>query len=461
MTRKGKISFGQLGVRFTDRQATWVRDQTPATAIIGGFGSGKTLPFCMKAITLSLLNGRGYRGILVSPTHEMFQRTLLPTLRDDIMSNVTEETTGRTLWDLSTYSPSRKELTFPWGFTYYFGSADRPDKLRGPNLAVAGVDEATLIKDFGRIAVALESRLRRGRVYQFFCNGTPEGLDAVYEKFCVPPRDPAKREQWQDSHKLTRISTLDNPGVPQSFVDQLLLTLSEEQAKAYVYGEHVDIGRGLAYYNFNDDLNVRRDAVYDPFADLHISWDFNISPMSCSISQVRGGVLYTIGEISLNNSNTPEVCREIIRRYGGQGERHQRNVYVYGDASAKVGTNQYDEIEDWLSPAFVGRVIRRVPSANPRHNARLKSVNGLFRNAVGTVRWIIHPSCSVLLRDLKTQRMEANGISKDKRQVGADGNSIGHMSDTTDYLIDQLFPYRFTGRQRADDKTKMLDHLHS
>ena len=222
MTQRGNLDFGQLGVQFTEKQSEWVRDLTPAVAIIGGFGSGKTLPFCIKALTLSLLNGKGYRGILVSPTHEMFSRTLLPTLRDDIMTNIIEQKTGKSLWDLSKYHPSKKELVLPWGFTYYFGSADRPDKLRGPNLAVAGVDEATLIKDFGRIAISLESRLRKGKVFQFFCNGTPEGLDAVYEKFCVAPREPERRKKWHETHKLTRISTIDNPGVPKQFVDQLL-----------------------------------------------------------------------------------------------------------------------------------------------------------------------------------------------------------------------------------------------
>lgn len=459
MTVRGKIDFGQLGISFTEKQSGWVSDLTPATAIIGGFGSGKTLPFCIKALYLSLLNGRGYRGILVSPTHEMFSRTLLPTMRDDIMSNIIEPHTGRSLWDLSTYSPSRKELVLPWGFTYYFGSADRPDKLRGPNLAVAGVDEATLIKDFGRIAVALESRLRRGKVLQFFCNGTPEGLDAVYEKFCVPPREADRRDRWGDTHNLTRISTMDNPGVPEQFVEQLLLTLSEEQARAYVYGEHVDVGRGLAYYNFDDEANVRPEAVYDPDLDLHISWDYNLRPMSCSVSQLWGGGLVTIDEISLNDSNTPEVCREFIRRYGGQGHQHQRDIYIYGDASAVVGINQYDEIEDWLVPAFRGTVRRKVPSRNPKHSTRLKSANGLLRNARGQVGWIIHPSCSVLIRDLKTQRMDSTGLAKDKHQVGTDGNTIGHMSDTTDYLIDQVFPYRWSATKRPSSRSKMLDYL--
>ena len=33
-------------------------------------------------------------------------------------------------------------------------------------------------------------------------------------------------------------------------------------------------------------------------------------------------------------------------------------------------------------------------------------------------------------------------MSKDKSQNHPEGGTLGHMSDTADYLIDQVFPYK-------------------
>jgi hypothetical protein len=466
-----QIDVTQLtGVHLTAKQKRFLRSWTPNIALIGGFGSGKTLPFCLKAILLSLYNGDGYAGLMVSPTYQMFQRVLLPTLRDDILSKLgRNEETGKSLWDHCHYSPSKLSLELPWGGTIYFGSADNPNRLRGLNLAFVGVDEATTVRDFPELAISLTSRLRRARIdestgrplSQFFVCGTPEGLDEVYQKFETPPLDPEKRDEWKQTHELIRMATIDNPGVPQEFIEGLKTTLSEDQARAYIYGEHVDVGRGLAYYNFNRDHNVRDEAIYDPSEPLHISWDFNLSPMSCSINQCYGsgahGVMVTVDEISLNKSNTKEVCKEFIRKYGREGLGHNQEIYIYGDASAVVGTSNYDEIEEWLRPAFTGRIVRRVPNRNPRHASRLKAANALLRNANGEVRWIIHPKCAMLIRDLESQGLEEN-LSKRKDQKSMDGGTLGHMSDTTDYLIDRVFPFKRLS-VRSEEPTGMVDWM--
>lgn len=466
-----QINVNQLtGVTLTAKQQRFLRSWTPNIALIGGFGSGKTLPFCLKAVLLSLYNGEGYAGLVVSPTYQMFQRVLLPTLRDDILSKLgSDEDGGKTLWDHCHFSPSKLSLTLPWGGIIYFGSADNPARLRGLNLAFVGVDEATTVRDFPELAISLTSRLRRARIdpktgkplSQFFVCGTPEGLDEVYQKWETPPIDPSKRKEWRDTHEIIRMATIDNPGVPKEFIESLKTSLSEEQARAYIYGEHIDVGRGLAYYNFTRNSNVRDEAAYDPTQPVHISFDFNLSPMSCSISQVYGsgtnGILITVDEITINKSNTKQVCKEFIRRYGREGHGHNNDIYIYGDASAVVGVSNYDEIEEWLSPAFMGRIVRRVPNRNPRHASRLKAANALLKNANGQVRWIINPKCVMLIRDLESQGLEEN-LSKRKDQKSVGGGTLGHMSDTTDYLIDRNFPFKKIS-VRADVGTSMVDWM--
>jgi hypothetical protein len=56
--------------------------------------------------------------------------------------------------------------------------------------------------------------------------------------------------------------------------------------------------------------------------------------------------------------------------------------------------------------------------------------------------------------------MDPGGLSKDKKQVASDGKTIGHMSDTTDYIIEQLFPYKWSAQKRPSDRSEMLNYLH-
>ena len=467
-----RLDVDQLtGITLTAKQKHFLKSWVPNLALIGGFGSGKTLPFCLKAILLSLYNGKGFSGLLVSPTFQMFQRVLLPTLRDDVMMKlgINADGGGKSLWDHSVYSPSKLQITMPWGGIIYFGSADNPARLRGLNLAWCGVDEATTVRDFPELTISLTSRLRRAKIdpksgrplSQFFVCGTPEGLDAVYHKWSDPPLEEEKVESWKKTHELIRISTIENPGVPEEFIDSLKTNLSQEQAKAYIYGEHIDIGRGLAYYNFDRDKNIREESVYDQSMDLHIAWDFNISPMSMSIHQCYGsgttGLLVTIDEVSINKSNTKEVCVEFIRKYGPKGLKHYKNIYIYGDASAVVGISNYDEIEEWLRPAFNGDIFRRVPRKNPRHTSRLKAANALLSNANGDVRWIVNKRCKNLIRDLMAQGLEED-LSKNKKQKAQDGTTLGHMSDTADYLIDKLFPFKRISI-RGETPNSMIDWM--
>lgn len=464
--------------RFNEGQALFLKSLVPNIALLGGFGSGKTLPLAFKAVLLSLVMTHAYAregnrgklaGMLVSPSYDMFQKVLLPTIRDDVLDLVDLPGSDRTLWDLCDWSPSRRTLTFPWGFKLLFGSADKPISVRGLNLCFAGVDEATLISKFSELYISLISRLRKSPLHpvsgvplrQLFVVGTPEGLDAVHEKFIVKPSDPTKRRLHDEQFQVIRISARMNPAMTKEALATIMLGTPHELLPAYIDGQHIDFGRGLCYYSFREDQNLRIEARYDPSLDLSLSWDFNVDPMACTIHQVRHGkLLMTIDEIGLRNSNTPEVCREFIRRYGREGHNHQRDIVIHGDAADAIGVSNYDEIVEWLSAHFPGSVTVKVKKANPRHLKRLKAANAKLRNAAGVSSWWIHPKrCPGLIRDLKLQRMK-DGKSKDKDQEAGDGTLLGHFSDTADYIIDYKFPYkRVNARELLEGRSRMTRHL--
>lgn len=416
-------------------------------AFIGGFGSGKTLIACMKAVFLSQIHS-GLPGIVVSPTFRMMNMTVLPTMFDSILAPMG-------LLDHCKWRSSDKILTMPWNSVILFASAERPSRLRGPNLAWGIMDEATIVDNFYEAYISLSTRLRHvnatrhpetGRpLFHLGVTGTPEGrLDELYDRFYKPPEDKKIIDQWRNNTQVIQSSSLENPGLDPSVIDELFSIISEDMRAAHIYGQFIDLAHGCAYYSFQEDTNVRSEAVYDPTLPLGISWDFNVDPMVATIYQVLGGrLVMCIDEVVIKRSNTPSVCKEIIKRYGKKNLNHTRRIVIYGDASGGRTTaekSDYDVIVEYLGEYFgYEKLSVKVPSKNPGHHRRLHSVNAMFRNASGNVGLYINPKCKTLIKDLKHQSMD--GTSKNKRQM-VGGEILGHASDTLDYFIDKEFPYK-------------------
>lgn len=427
-------------------QADFLHCLVPNVAFIGGLGSGKTLIICLKAIVLSIVH-MGLPGIVVAPTYKMLNNPVIVTMRDELLRPMG-------LWQYCKWSEQRKELKLPWGSTIYFASADNPESLRGPNLCWVLVDEATIVKHFHRVFVSLSSRLRHSGaaqcpntgvpLYHLAVSGTPEGqFDELHERFIEGPREPAMRKTWKRTYQVISTSTYDNPGLSQAFLDQLETTISEEMKPAHIGGQYLDISAGKAYYQFDFMSNVRREAVYDPTLPLRFSWDFNVNPMVCTVWQIRARTLLMgIDEIAEKRSNTPRICRTIIDKYGRAGIDHRGEIMIYGDSTGAGGTagrSDYDVIFEYLGQHFGdGKLELRIHRKNTKHERRLRSVNSKMRNGRGAVTLWMNPRMHRLIRDVKYQGMD--GMSKNKKQE-VEGETLGHASDTLDYICDYEFPY--------------------
>lgn len=223
--------------------------------------------------------------------------------------------------------------------------------------------------------------------------------------------------------------------------------------------------RNQVYYAFRESDHVE-PCEYDPMAELHIGFDFNVSPgvaIVCQERRYRGDnpnvdrsedVTMVIDEVWLEtNSNTEKVCRELLRRHGA----HQGEVWVYADASggsghsSQVSGSDLDLIEKCLSPTFgsqtirdeggvVGRTRNRltmdVPKSNPPVRARVNSVNARLRAVDGTIRVRIDPRCKHLVRDLEGVQYKKGTNDIDK--TGAP--DLSHISDALGYMLHRRHP---------------------
>jgi PBSX family phage terminase large subunit len=214
------------------RQMRFVKDTARFPAYVGGIGSGKTFAGAVKV--LARLDRREL-GMVAAPTYSMLrdatQRTLLGLM----------DRTG------ITYERHKAEgaIRIPAsGHEIIFRSLDDPEKVRGPNLNYAWVDEGSLVD---RMAWSIvKGRVRVGVNPQAWLTCTPKGRNYVWEEW--------ERDANPD-HPLYRVRTDENPELPEGFAESLGYTgvfAAQELGGEFVAFE------GLVWPGFTRPTHVER-----------------------------------------------------------------------------------------------------------------------------------------------------------------------------------------------------------
>jgi PBSX family phage terminase large subunit len=195
-------------------------------AFIGGIGSGKTYVGCL---WVAMQAKPGTLGLVVAPTYPMLRDVSWRTMIDKFRDAITD------------IGKSDMTLTMRGGGEILFRSADNPDRLRGPNIHFALLDEAALCpKETWDITIG---RLRAGglagpcRVVT-----TPKGRNWLYER--------------QGEMTIFKAATKDNPYLSREFVTSLEHAYTGNFARQELYGEFVAF-EGLVYPMFDRDVHVQ------------------------------------------------------------------------------------------------------------------------------------------------------------------------------------------------------------
>jgi len=211
------------------RQREFFESTAKYKAFVGGIGSGKT--YIGSLLALREL-GAGRDGVIVAPT--------FPMLRDS---------TQKTFFDLCeqlgikvTFWKAEERAQINHA-TVYFRSADYPDRLRGPNLSWAYLDEAALMSE--RVWQVVLGRLRVGEP-KAWVTTTPAGYNWVYRYWVAERRG---------NYALFRCSTVDNRYLPAGYLDDLRDNYTGEFARQEIDGEFVAF-EGLVYSEMKSELHV-------------------------------------------------------------------------------------------------------------------------------------------------------------------------------------------------------------
>ena len=196
----------------TPPQRQFIQNTSRTTAFIGGVGSGKTRASILKTLT----QPPNTTGMLIAPTFTMLKDSVLRTFIDIAKPIITR------------FNQSDLNARLINGTEILFRSADNPDRLRGPNLNWAGLDEAALMNRETLDIMLGRLRLEPGNLW-----------------FTTTPRG---RNHWlydytQDgTAQVTRARTMDNPYLPTAYLEELKRQYTADFYKQEVLGEFIELG---------------------------------------------------------------------------------------------------------------------------------------------------------------------------------------------------------------------------
>lgn len=423
------MANARVSAEVTGPQGEFLRSPAKFRAFVGGVGSGKTWAGALNVLRMP----GGSRGIVIAPTYPMLRDASLHTFRE----------LARPV--IATHHESTMTTTLVNGTEILWRSSDDPERLRGPNLGWAWLDEAALMPPL--VWDLVLGRLRRdpGRAW---LTTTPRGqLNWVYEQF-VKLASP--------DFFMVRCSSRQNTFLPTDFVATLDARYKGQFQSQEVEGEFVDWVQAPAYDGFVRAVNLRRgvlDSWYSPLLPIALCVDINVSLLAWPVVQVHTDPVtgrprpVVLCEIAVESpASIPEACRLFRLMFAG----HRGGITVYGDAagngrSAQTGQSDYDLIDAGL--AGMGcRVTWMVPRKNPPPRDRVQAVNSLLRGYQpglgGNEALLIDADeCQWLIRDL--ERVEWNALGTDVRKVTDrmdDGHTLTHASDGLGYWASMEHP---------------------
>ncbi len=206
----------RLPLSLSRTQREFVQDEHLYSLFLGGIGAGKSHAGAVKALAQEVIRPNTL-GLVVAPTY--------PMLRDASWRTSLE------LWGplIAEVVRSEMRVVFKNGSEAIFRTADDPERLRGPNMSWAWIDEAAICHpDTWKIVIG---RLRQhGRAGRAWLTTTPKGMNWVYEVFVT---------RAGDDTAMFRAATRLNPFLSTDYVRSLTSQYEGEFAAQELEAEFI------------------------------------------------------------------------------------------------------------------------------------------------------------------------------------------------------------------------------
>lgn len=327
---------------------------------------------------------------------------------------------------------------------------DKPERIEGSPWDGGVLDEYANMKPKAwgeNVRPALSDRVG-------WCDliGVPEGRNHYYDAYTYAQaemQELGKASEW-GAYTWKSMEVLPASEIEAARRDLDTLTFDQEYGASFVNFE------GRAYYAFTDQNKGKLRERYNPDQPLIVCLDFNVAPGVAVIAQelplpepANAVGTAVIGEVWIeNNSNTPAVCRRILKDWG----QHRGRVVVYGDATGGARGSAQVQGSDWELAkktlrsgdasqqlgGFGDRVSFRVKSDNPAERARVNAVNSRTASVEGVVRLMVDPHAAPhVVKDLEGVRTLKGGSGEIDKKADL---MLTHPTDALGYYVDYEFP---------------------
>lgn len=241
-------------------------------------------------------------------------------------------------------------------------------------------------------------------------------------------------ELHQNSERYDNWSSFNMPTHTNPYISKEELVLIESQTDPYTFAQEylakfIRLKGKPFVYTFNRDKHIKLFRPIDKNRPLHLSFDFNVNPMTCIVAQHAENHSYiqVLDEFRESNSNIFDLCRKIKIKYGDYF------LYVTGDpaglsrSSLSENMNHYIVIRNELGLSDSQLHVR---SSHEYLKNSFVLINSLFSRHPNIY---INPECRHLIKDLEmVQVLEDYQIDKKDKE-------LSHLLDCLRYYLETYF----------------------
>lgn len=382
----------------------------PYIFLIGGFGCGKSftvgqlclyLYHCYKDIPITVgifgVTIKLLRQTVIQTLHFFFDQCGIP-YRDNVQSSTL--TVGKlTFVYLAMQDP---EDIYAYNFNCAFvDEIDEVDPTRIP-LIVTAIQERCRIT----LPYTPHSKSLSNRSPFIFFSTTAQGMKGVYAFIQT-------LNERNIPYIKIRGRTIDNPLLDPNQVKLLTALYSEDERRAFLDGEFVNLCVGRVYPTFDRLSSLITPFKIFPSDTLYCGQDFNLGFNACVILIERSKVLYCIGEYHWNYvGEAPFRLREL----------YPKNKIVFiPDASGK-------EIMSGFVDEFTNNNITlHWNTTNPSISERIMVVNKMFL----TKKLFVFNTLTHLATSLEIRDYDQTGIPR----KGKGKEAPDHCCDALEYAL--------------------------
>lgn len=272
--------------------------------------SGKTMLGKFASLKFATSNG-GVRGLLGGPVEHQAKQIFW----QELMDRTKDIRKGKNASELSVTLKNNSYLRVV--------GLDEPARIEGPRWEFAHITETGNCKEeiMGHLRPVLSQISPiTGKPGWAIFEGTPRGLNWYYEKvldICdgVIPRIKPEIGAFHESRGIKDsafYSWFTSDVIPIEEVEAAKHDMDYRTWLQMYYAEFLG-ALGRAYYTFTDK-NVQT-VLYNPAQTIHGGIDFNVNPMTMTLGHKNGREYHQFAELYLPHSNTPALCKKLIRMY--------------------------------------------------------------------------------------------------------------------------------------------------